>query len=110
MEKMERSFRPLVRSLRREAADVRGVPEHVVVAAARAVDARFAEYAECRLDDATRRRVIAYFWGAIRRHAVRHAPGYARNIVRATMTADLEQAGWDFSAIGVELERLGLSA
>jgi hypothetical protein len=112
METIERGwlFWPLVHELGREAESSRGVPADTVAAAKRAVAARFGELEASRLDPATRRRVAAYFWGVIRRRALRHAPSYARRIVQATLTADLAAAGWDAPSIRVELERSGLSA
>ncbi len=104
------TLRPLVHSLAHEAVDRRDVPDEVAAAAARAVSARFGEREGTPLDSATQRRVAAYFWGTVRRQSLRHAPSYARRIVRATLAADLEAAGWDGSAIRAELERAGLPA
>jgi hypothetical protein len=101
---------PLVESLKRQAVGTRGVPDDVACAAVRAVAARFAEHTDSRLDSATQRRVSAYFWGTVRRRAIRHAPDYARRVVRAALTADLERAGWDAPSIRAELERAGLPA
>lgn len=101
---------PLLHGLRVEAVEDRGVPSDVAASAAGAAAGRFAEHAGAPLTSETRQRATAYFWAVVRRRATRHAPGYARRIVRATMSADLEAAGWDPSAISVELERAGLSA
>jgi len=101
---------PLVHALGREALVSRGVPQEVVTAAKSAVARRFADIAESPLDTATRQRVAAYFWGTVRRRALRHAPGYAQRIVSAAVAADLAEAGWDPCAIRTELDRVGLSA
>ncbi len=101
---------PLLHSLKRDAVAVRGVPDCTVTTAMRATARRFSEHADAPLDAAERSRVIAYFWGTVRRRALRDSPSYMRRIVRATMAADLEEAGWDRRAIAAELERLGLSA
>jgi len=103
-------FWPLVHALCREAATARGVPQEVVTAAQRAVARRFADLAGPPLDAAGRQRVAAYFWGTVRRRALRQAPGYAERVVWATLAADLADAGWDPFAISAELERAGLSA
>lgn len=103
-------FWPLVHALSQEALVSRGVPQEVVTAAKSAVARRFANLAGSPLDTVARQRVAAYFWGTVRRRALRHAPGYAQRIVSATLAADLAEAGWDPSAIRVELDRVGLSA
>jgi hypothetical protein len=112
MESTERSwlFWPLVQALGREAEVSRGVPRETVSAAKRAVAVRFADLTAAHLDGVARQRIAAYFWGVIRRRALRQAPSYARRIVRATLAADLADAGWDSSSIDVELARCGLSA
>lgn len=112
---MERTYRgslfwPLVQALAREAVERRDVPADVAAAAERAVLARFDGLAHRPLDSAMQRRVAAYFWGTVRRRALRHAPGYAQRIVRASMAADLADAGWDRHSIHAELEGAGLSA
>ncbi len=101
---------PFVRSLAREATLKRGVPAEVADVATRVALSRFGELSNAQLDIATRRRVAAYFWGVVRRRAIRSAPGYAARVVRAALAADLAEAGWDAAAIYAELERAGLVA
>lgn len=112
---MERTSRgwylwPLLCALRSEALHGRGVSEAAVTTATRAVLRRFGEHSDELLDPESQRRVTAYFWGVLRRQAVRVDPGYARRVVRATVAADLRDAGWDPGSIRAELERAGLSA
>ncbi len=101
---------PLLCSLKREARSVRLMPEKAVAVAVRAASDRFADLAHVRMDNATTRRVAAYFWGTARRAALRSDRAYAHRVVRATLAADLAAAGWEPRAIDTELERAGLSA
>ena len=96
---------PLLDSLASEALLREDVPRGVADVARRAAGARFAHLASSVLDRQSEQRVAAYFWGVVRRRAVRHAPGYAQRIVRASLAADLRQAGWDADSIQCELER-----
>ena len=101
---------PFVRSLTRQATLNRGVPAEVADVAKRAAISRFGELGQARLDTATRRRIAAYFWGVVRRRAIRTSPTYATRMVRAALVADLAEAGWTAAAIRAELERAGLLA
>ena len=84
------------------------MPERLAADAKRAALRRFPEAEDSHLTAHMRRRIAAYFWGTVRRRAVRHEPGYARTLVRATLAADLAEAGWEAPAIRVELEKAGL--
>ena len=99
---------PYLHHLAEEARLERKVSEEVADVARRATGARFAHLGGERLDASVRRRVASYFWAVIRRHAVRKAPEYARDLVRASFTADLLEAGWERGSIHAELERCGL--
>ena len=101
---------PYLHHLADEATRERKVSKEVADAARRAAGVRFAHLGGERLDTTVRRRVAAYFWAVIRRRAVRKAPEYARDLVRASLTADLVEAGWERGSIHAELERCGLSS
>jgi hypothetical protein len=69
-----------------------GAPEEVAVEARRATMARFVP--EGGFGRMASPRVESYFWGVIRRRALKGgAPAVARLIVAASLAAELEEAG-----------------
>lgn len=99
---------PLLGMLAERARGDREVPDAIVTEAVRATYARFASLADSRLDGPTRRRVTAYFWGVVRRRAVRDAHAFAQEIVRATLATDLARSGRGVASIASEPVRAGV--
>lgn len=97
---------PLVSRLVRDAVSRRGVPLALAEEARRATTRRFAAHPAGAVPDATIRR---YFWGTVRRMAMRSrgedAARLRQLLVLASIARDLREGGRSADAIRTELSR-----
>jgi hypothetical protein len=100
-------FRKLVARLRREATEDQGVPDRVAAGAAAAVIRRFEDGAETQSDHDTGR-VTAYFWGVVRRKAMRErdcGDTFRDRYLVAALADDLIEGGHDPQDVFDEIVR-----